>query len=323
MTASPVLCGGEILCDFFATKPGSPLSATSSFERRAGGSPFNIAVGVKRLGHSTAFLTKVGTDGFGSFLYETMRNEGLLLDATFQEPGAKTTLAFVAMGCGGKPDFQFYQDHAADTLLRTEETTFINPLDYSFFHFGSIALLDSPSREAYLDLFHRFQQARIPTSFDPNIRPSLIRDRKEYMELIGHIISGADIVKLSDEDLVEITGEKNIEKAIQKLPLRDQTWVFVTMGSKGAMVQTGAKRYTFQGFPTKVIDTTGCGDAFMAAIIHQYLQSPFGSDQSSIWKTNLLRFANAAAAIVASRKGASQAMPTLDEVEAFISRAES
>src|SRR3984893_16055662 len=118
---SPVLVGGEALYDLISSNPGAGLGGTKAFEKRAGGSPFNIAVGVRRLGAPVAFVGKFGDDQFGEALVQFLRNEQIDVDLIVREPGTKTTLAFVAFVASLKADFAFYRNNAADISLHTTE----------------------------------------------------------------------------------------------------------------------------------------------------------------------------------------------------------
>lgn len=321
MNQKPVLCAGEMLFDFFSQQPGVMMGESTTFEKRPGGSPFNIAVGVRRLGHTTAFLTKIGTDPFGDALYTMLANEGILLDATFRDENGNTTLAFVAVDSSGKPAFRFYRDHAADTRLSLKEIEALDPRDYSLYHFGSISLLWSPSREAYLEMFRRFKQADLPVSFDPNIRPSVIDDKKAYMRLLHEIIPQVDILKLSDDDLREITGYEEIEQGLSALGVSDRTLIFLTLGAKGSMLKAGDSLYQCAAFDVKIRETTGCGDAFMAGVIDRYIRRFYRSLPTPDEAMDALRFSNAAAALVATQTGAANAMPSMIQVEEFIENA--
>jgi fructokinase len=167
---SPVLVGGEALYDLISTDPGAGLGGTRAFEKRAGGSPFNIAVGVRRLGIPVSFVGKIGDDQFGEALVEYLKGEQIEVDLIVREAGTKTTLAFVAVDSAGKVDFRFYRDNAADTSLHTAELKPFDPRKFSLYHCGGIVLAEEPTASAYSSIVDRFMELGVPVSLDPTIR---------------------------------------------------------------------------------------------------------------------------------------------------------
>jgi len=158
------------------------------------------------------------------------------------------------------------------------------------------------------------------TSFDPNIRPSLIKNRKSYLDMFYKISETVDVLKMSDDDLEYITGSKEVEEILRKILGKANRLTFVTLGKNGAV---GYYKGQFVQVPAfnkiRVKETTGCGDSFMAAIIFRLLNSGDLATISQLELIDILTFANAAAAITATRYGASTSMPTLSEVKQFIS----
>ncbi len=316
-----VLVGGEALFDFISTTIGLGLGRSTSFDKRAGGSPFNIAVGIRRLGISTAYVAKLGVDQFGDALAAFLQSESVDLSKVIREEGTKTTLAFVAVDKDAKPEFRFYRDHAADISLRSDELQGVEPGSYSIFHCGGIVLAEEPSASAYADLAERFESQDVPVSLDPTVRRSLISDADRYLSLLRRIASKVSILKVSDEELQFMTDTEDFDEAVKALPMKKGALVFVTLGKAGSSVyRDGKKLSQIPGYPVKVVETTGCGDSFMAATLSQ-LAGNSNEQLAEIGAgklTDVMRFSNAAAAIVATRVGAAEANPTRAEVEAFI-----
>jgi fructokinase len=317
----PVLVGGEALYDFISTNPGAGLGGTTSFEKRPGGSPFNIAVGVRRLGTPTAFLGKFGTDQFGESLVDFLKAESVIVDYLIREPGTKTTLAFVAVDQAGKVDFSFYRDNAADISLHEFEIPQFNPQDFSLFHCGGIVLAQEPTASAYVSVFNRFVRAGVPVSLDPTIRKSLIHDESAYLGLLRRLIEHVNVLKVSDEELEFITQVSEPDTAVAQLKISAKSLVVVTAGKAGALLYRNGKRLLHvPGYKVQVAETTGCGDSFMAAVLAQLAGRSI--DELGVMPTAdlepVMRFANAEAAIVATRFGAAAANPTRAEVEQFI-----
>lgn len=315
----PVLCGGEILLDFLSKDVGKGLADSMLFEKRPGGSIFNVAVGLRRLGAPASLLTKLGGDEFSQGLMSVITEEKINTECLMRDPDLKTTLAFVALNKEGKPEFRFYRDHAADTRLTVSEIEHIDPQDYSMYHLGSIALLEKPASDTYLELLGRFREARVLTSFDPNVRPSLIGDRTTFVQMFDRICSMVDIIKLSDEDLQYVTGLADVTEGLKMMRSTADALVLVTLGRNGAMVSFKGAWWRVPTFDSvEVLDTTGCGDSFMAATIAGLLNGGALASLSTPKLTDIVTFANAAATIVGTRYGASNAMPHLLEVEEFL-----
>ncbi len=316
-----VLCGGEILLDFISKEAGTGLDHSILFEKRPGGSIFNVAVALRRLGIPVSFLTKIGGDEFAHGLMDTIIKEKINIECLKRDNDLKTTLAFVAINREGKPEFRFYREKAADTMLTISEIKEVNPKNYSIYHFGSISLLKNPASDAYLELLHMFHKEKIITSFDPNIRPPLIKDKKNYLNMFFKISKMVDILKMSDDDLKYITGFTDAKEALRKILNKINSFlILVTLGKSGVLSYYKGQ---FMHVPTfdkiKMKETTGCGDAFMAAIIYGFLKCANIPQFSISRLEEILTFANAVATIVGTRYGASNSMPRLQEVEEFLS----
>jgi fructokinase len=318
---SPVLVGGEALFDLISRDVGSGLGGSRNFEKRAGGSPFNIAVGVRRLGVPVAFVGKFGVDQFGEALVDFLKNESIDVTHVVRELGTKTTVAFVAVDKESKPEFRFYRDLAADISLREDELTKVQPGVFSIFHCGGIVLAEEPSASAYASLADRFVEKRIPVSLDPTVRQSLISDPDRYLSSLSKLIEKVSILKVSDEELQFLTGTADFDEGVKALPAKEGALVFVTLGRAGASVyRDGAKLAHAPGFAVKAVETTGCGDCFMSAVLAQLAGKSIANLAviGSAELVSLMRAANAAAAIVATRVGAAEANPTRQEVEQFL-----
>ncbi len=314
----PVLCAGEILIDFISEDKGKNLVESNTFKKKPGGSPFNIAVGISRLGTKVSFLGKLGKDPFSIFLMEVLRSEGIDTSNIVVDENCKTTLAFVARDEKGNPDFIFFRENPADRLLKLEEVN-IDPSDFSLYHFGSISILEDPSRSTYIKLMEKFNEKGVPVSFDPNVRPKLISDRKRFLEDFYRISTSVSILKMSYNDLVYITQEKSLDEALDRIEVKDDAIVFITLGEKGCLVKYGEYRRHIPAFKVREVDATGCGDAFMAAVIHKYLESKPRNIEDVV---NMGKFANAVSAIVLTKVGGASSMPYMEEVKNFLKKAE-
>jgi len=320
-TVLPALISGEALFDFIATEIGYGLGGSRTFQKRVGGSPFNIAVGVRRLGVPVSFLGKIGVDRFGDGLIEFLKTESIDVTHVVREEGTKTTLAFVALDQQGKPEFHFYRDHAADNSIRTDELRNVQPSLFSIYHCGGIVLAEERAALAYASLVDRFFDAQVPISLDPTVRGSLIHDPDRYRSFLCQIIEKVTILKVSDEELRFLTGTTDFEQAVKALPMKEGALVFVTLGPKGASVyRNGIRLADTAGFDVRAVETTGCGDCFMAAVLAAVAgRTIFELAQVEADALHsVMRFANAAAALVATRIGAAEANPQRQEVEQFL-----
>ncbi len=310
----PILCFGEILVDFIANDAGKPLYESEVFVKKPGGSPFNVAVGLSRLGRKVSFLGKLGGDPFSKFLFQMLKGESIDTSFLVISKEFKTSLVFIARDRAGSPDFVFYRDHPADTSLTYEEIRL--PVSrFSLFHFGSMAVVFEPLRSTSLRVMEDFVRQKIPVSFDPNVRPNIIKNRNNFIKDFFHIAENVTILKLSHQDLSYIFPGEPVDKVIHKIPLKKDSLLFVTMGEKGCLVHFENNQYVVPAFPIDVVDTTGCGDAFMAAVIFKYTEKPPTTVKEA---KDIAVFANAVAALVTTRIGAASAMPTLDEVKRFL-----
>jgi len=314
-----ILCAGEILFDFISKSPNKGLGESELFEKRPGGSPFNVAVGLAKLGTDVSFLTKIAQDQFGKVLFECLKENGVNTDCSFTVEGLKTCLAFAAVDAQGKAEYEFYRDNAADTRLELRDIENLNYEKFNIFHFGSIALIDEPTSSTLVSLFDNFISRGLLTSFDPNVRMSLLKNREKYNNLVKSIIKKVDILKMSDDDLFYITEKRDVNQAITTLSLKKGAILFITLGSQGSLIYKDGIIKRVPGYKVKVVETVGCGDSFMAGILYK-LKDFSKDDLQSISVEELVDyadFANKCAAIVATKQGAANAMPTLSEVRQF------
>jgi len=196
--------------------------------------------------------------------------ESVDISNVIREEGTKTTLAFVAVDRDAKPEFRFYRDQAADISLRIDELALVQPASFSVHHCGGIVLAEEPSASAYVSLVDRFFEQDIPVSLDPTVRKSLISDSDSYLALLRKIAAKVSILKVSNEELQFMTGIEDFDRAVKALPMKKGALVFITLGKAGSSVyRDGNKLAPVPGFPVKVVETTGCGDCFMAATLAQ------------------------------------------------------
>lgn len=304
---------GELLIDF--TVKDNKDANTRLFEQNPGGAPANVLACASRLGSKTAFIGKVGSDMHGIFLKNTLDDEnictkGLLLDSDYF-----TTLAFVDLSESGERTFSFARKPGADTMIRKDEVDYEIIKNSKIFHVGSLSLTDSTCREATFAALDYAKNNGIMISYDPNFRAQLWENIEVAKEYMRKVIPYADVMKISDEEMKIMTDCENYEEAAKKLCDKGVSIVAVTLGKEGAYVCTSKGGVLVSGFTSKVVDTTGAGDAFWGAFLHK-----IASNQKSFKELDITeiyeyaRFANSAASICVESRGAIKAMPKLQSV---------
>ncbi|KAM7279659.1 hypothetical protein ACFE04_006793 [Oxalis oulophora] len=303
-----VVCFGEMLIDFVPTVTGLSLADAPAFKKAPGGAPANVAVGIARLGGSSAFIGKVGEDEFGYMLADILKennvnNEGLRFD-----PGARTALAFVTLRSDGEREFMFYRNPSADMLLQESELDLDLITKAKIFHYGSISLITEPSKSAHVAAAKAAKNAGVILSYDPNLRLPLWSSAEKAREGILSIWEIADIIKISEEEISFLTqGEDPFDDAVvQKLFHPNLKLLLVTEGPHGCRYYTKDFSGRVDGLKVEPVDTTGAGDAFVAGILSQL------SEEDQLREA--LKFANACGALTVTERGAIPALPTKEAV---------
>jgi fructokinase len=286
----------------------------------AAGSILNVAVGLSRLEKNVAFACKVADDYFGRHLQAYMATEKI--DPRFLVPlkGGRSTLAFVAME-NGIPTFSFYGEGAADTLLTVDELPDTLFTETRILHFGSISLLQGTTPDAVLETVERLKGKAL-LSFDPNIRPELVRDEVRYRALLQRMIGLADVMKLSDADLAWMRPGMSSEEALQELVAQGPGLVVITRGAQGVLGATpGGASVQMPTFAVEMVDTVGAGDSFCAGLLAQLAERDMTTHTSLTRITTnelseILRFAAAVAALNCMQAGANP--PRRAAVEQFL-----
>ncbi len=312
------VCIGELLIDFVSTVKDVGLAGCPPFVGAAGGAPANVAVGLARLGVSCGFVGKVGDDPFGAFLRRTLDDNSV--DATHlrRAPGARTTLAFNATRSDGKKDVFFYRNPGADTLLHPDDIDEPFISSARMLHFGSVSLSHSPSREATLRAVEIAQAHQLRISYDPNLRLMLWDSPAEARRCIWQAMPAAEVVKLAEEEWEFITGAAGLEAGSKKILAAGPRLVVVTRGDQGCYYDNGRARGYLPGFMVDAVEPLGAGDGFVAAMLAALLEADDVAALSADDLDAILTTANAAGALTTRRAGVIPALPTRDEIRAFL-----
>ena len=320
-----VVALGELLIDF--TENGQSEQANPLFEANPGGAPCNVLAMLQKLGHRTAFIGKVGDDLFGRGLRDTAQSVGIDVSGLVLDGAAHTTLAFVHTFENGDRDFSFYRDPGADMLLREDELPVDMLRNARIFHFGTLSMTHDGVRAATKKAVAIAKESGALISFDPNLRPPLWGSLDDAKAQIEWGLSQCDILKIADNELEFMTGETMTGKADFErgaAMLRERypniKILNVTAGADGSYSFFGGRHVFVPSFRLGgTIETTGAGDTFCACVLH-YALDHGADDLTEAQRLEMLRFANAAAYLVTTKKGAIRSMPEPEQVEAVLNR---
>ncbi|KAI3798932.1 hypothetical protein L1987_34217 [Smallanthus sonchifolius] len=313
--SSLVVCFGEMLIDFVPTINGLALAEAPAFKKAPGGAPANVAVGIARLGGSSAFIGKVGEDEFGYMLADILKENNVNNEGMRFDPGARTALAFVTLKKDGEREFMFYRNPSADMLLEESELDLDLIRKAKIFHYGSISLITEPCKSAHIAATKAAKDAGVILSYDPNLRLPLWPSAESAREGILSIWDTADIIKISEEEIVFLTNgeDPHDDNVVRKLYHPNLKLLLVTEGPNGCRYYTKEFSGRVKGIKVDPVDTTGAGDAFVAGVL-----SKLAADVSLLKDEHRLRdalsFANACGAITVTERGAIPALPTTEAV---------
>lgn len=343
-----VVALGELLIDF--TENGMSAQGNPVLEANPGGAPCNVLSMLTKLGHNTAFIGKVGNDMFGRQLETGLTEAGIGTEGLLKDDEVHTTLAFVQTMSDGDRDFSFYRDPGADMMLSVDDVNAQLGLieNCKIFHFGSLSMTHDGCREATKAAVAAAKSAGAWISFDPNLREPLWESEAVAKEQIGWGLSVSDIVKISDNEIAwftesadeialeseavkcvadydadildnkavgnkdVITYEKMARKLLKQFP--NIKLLTVSLGKEGSLAFVGdGAAYSEAYLRPDTIETTGAGDAFCGCVLHYVLEQGL-YEYSKAELEKMISFANVAAALVTTRKGALKVMPDINEI---------
>ena len=312
-----VVALGELLIDF--TTNGTSAQGNPILEANPGGAPCNVLALLAKMGRSAAFIGKVGQDAFGNQLEAALEEVGIATEGLKKDPKIHTTLAVVQTMSDGDRDFSFYRNPGADLMLTEDELDADMIRNAKIFHFGSLSLTDEPVRSATKKALALAEEAGVLRSYDPNLREPLWESLDAAKEQILWGMEHCDILKISDNEIQWLSGEEDFDKAVAWL--RQQypaiQLILLTLGKDGSRAFYQDVEAQQPGFRLNTIETTGAGDTFFGSMLYQLLEKPFGGYTAEDL-SRMLRFANAAAALITTRKGALRVMPSREEIDALL-----
>lgn len=312
---------GECLIDFVSRESGREDQLL--MEGNPGGAPANVLACAAKLGDKTAMIGKLGADSFGYFLRGVLTRAGIDTDAMVMSTTDPTTLAFVTLSPSGDRSFSFYRKGSADVMLTPDELNYGIIGNTRIFHFGSVSMTANPSREATLAAVRYAKEHQALISYDPNLRERLWGSLDEAKQVILQGFSFADLVKLSEEELVFLTGQQDLVEGMNHLfrqyPVK---LLVVTRGPKGCICKCGETVISSPAYDVNCVDTTGAGDTFWGTLLHCLLRDGISPENLTHEQLEeMLHYANAAGSLVTGKKGAIPALPTMEDIENCIKTA--
>ncbi|MCM1024298.1 MAG: carbohydrate kinase [Prevotella sp.] len=317
---------GEMLVDFTAVRNAEEgcedvQTGDVYYKQNPGGAPANVAVMAAKLGVSSGFIGKMGSDMFGKYLRDTLAEAGVDTKGVILDKAFSTTLAFVRKLADGERDFVFYRKNGADLNLSYGEVNLKLIDSCKLLHFGSLLLTSEPSKSAVINTVEYAKQQGKIISYDPNWRERLWESKDAAVKAMRSVIMYADVIKVSEAELQIITDCANLLPAIAKL-LNDGVKVLcITQGAKGCIIATRHGIERLPTFKVETVDTLGAGDSFLGAFLSRLVLS--GKSMDEVEMEDLREFAtyaNACGALSSTKVGAIPAMPTHEEILALMEK---
>lgn len=305
---------GELLIDF--TENGISPQGNPLFEANPGGAPCNVLALLAKLGHDTAFIGKVGKDFFGTQLKDAIQEVGICADYLCMDEEVHTTLALVHTFPDGDRDFSFYRNPGADMMLTEEEVPEDLIADSKIFHFGTLSMTHEGVRAATKKALDIAKEKHVMISFDPNLRPPLWNSLEEAKKQVLCGLGYCDVLKISDNEIEWLTGEEDYTKGVGWIKERfpEIKLILVSMGKDGSRAYYGDMIVEVPArINEKTIETTGAGDTFCGCVLHYILEHNLeGMTEENL--KEMLQFANSAASLITTKKGALRVMPEREEI---------
>lgn len=314
-----VLCLGELLIDLVPEPSGSPLDRARTLRIAPGGAPANVAVALARLGIPAGFIGKAGDDPLGRLLKKTLATNQVDLSCFQLSRQSLTRVAVVTNDSNEQQRFLFYGNADVQLGLRDIRESYMRRA--KFFHFGSISLIQEPSRSATLAAIRFARKHGLTISFDPNLRPPLWPNLKVARTTILRSIELCDVFKVNQSEWEFLFPGRRFEDSFSLLKRRGVRLAAMTCDARGTMLATEKTCVTVPTQAVKVADTTGAGDGFVAGLLFKLIgrqrEAPFGRSDLE----DLAAFANAVGTLTCTRPGAIPAFPSLQKIKAFMGSA--
>lgn len=315
-----IVCIGVAILDMFPSEYGIKLVDVPYFKPAPGGAPANVAVAAAKLGAKSAFIGKVGDDIFGHHLAEVFAKEGVNIQGMRYDKLACTTMNIHAKPDERTIEYMFYRKPGADTRLGVDELDIEILKNADVLHFDSLNLTDEPTRSATFKAIEIARENGALISFDVNYREPVWPSKELAIQEIKAMIPQADIVKLNEDEIVLLFGDEKLEMVAEQILSGKPQICLFSLGAKGSFVYSKIGSSYAPALKVEVVDTIGCGDAFTAGFLTKLLNiwnekqayNLFDLEQSLV-------YANAVGAFTAQKKGVIPALPSLKDINDFIS----
>lgn len=309
-----VICIGEMLIDFVCTDTNMGLVNGVNYVKKSGGAPANVAACIGKLGGAASLVASVGNDPYGEFLTKEVNAYQVNTDHVSVLP-MSTTFAFVSLADNGEREFAF--NRGADEQLTLDDAAIESLTTDAILHLGSAtALLGGSLGDSYLKLAEEAKRKGNMICFDPNFRIDLWRNREtDFRDVCQTYFKMADIVKVSDEELVLLTQQDDMNQGCQYFHDLGVKIVLVTLGGDGCLISHNGQQTQVPAYEINPVDTTGAGDSFIGAMLFKMSQTAPGNNFYQDDIQDFVAFAGKVSGLVCSTIGAMSALPTLAEVE--------
>lgn len=305
---------GELLVDFLN------IDGNLNFSGTAGGAPCNVLAQAIKLGNKCTYITKLGNDYFGEYLKTYISDLGIDTSYFSTTENAHTTLAFVNLDKHGNRNFTFYRKPGSDMMLEKKDI----PIDVisksKVFHYGGVILSKEPSRDTIFYTLENIKNNNVIKAYDPNLRFNLWNSDDEIRDISLKGIEYADILKISDEELLFLTKTENIKDGLNLIKENyNVKIILITLGKYGCIYSYKNELEHICTYAVKAVDTTASGDSFFGSFLHKLLSFNLDIDDISVENVkNSVEFGNASGALTATKKGAINSLPNIEEIESCI-----
>ena len=312
-----LLAIGEALIDMIPSNTGRIMDV-NNFTPKVGGAPLNVCGAYTKLGGSSNIITMLGKDPFGDKIVNELIGFGINTDYVKRTNAANTSLAFVALDENANREFSFYRNMGADMLMSEDDVDKNWFMDAYALHFCSVSLGDFPMRRAHNKAIKYAKENGLIVSFDPNVRLPLFDDHEYLKNVIHEYIQYADILKISDEEVEFIFGNKDIEENLDYLFDQGVKLLVYTSGKDGAVAYTKNVVAHSKGIKVNAVDTTGAGDGFIGSLLYQMAKENVDLEQINILTEEQLKtyldLSNKFCSISVKKEGAIASYPTMEEL---------
>ncbi|WP_334196600.1 carbohydrate kinase [Muricomes intestini] len=303
------LCAiGDALVDFIPAPQYTPENPV--YQCEAGGTVANLLTAGSKLGLNTVFVGKIGADCMGELVRNKMQGCGVSMEGCVMDPMHFTTQSFVSLGENGERSFSFCRSFGADIWLKEDEIPMKVLEQSSMLGFSGMCMTDDPVRQATWTLLRAAKRI--------NYRDKLWQNEKEMIHIMRETLSYVTLYKSSEEEAFLLTGTEDLRKAAKIICGFGCRDIIITLGQKGAYFYSGGKDGLIPAYRVEAVDTTGAGDSFFAAVLHQIVQRGGIEKITGTDYSDILKFANGVGALATTKRGGIKGSPTLREAEEFL-----